>query len=122
VRNGDRDVTGRLHDIKSLTGAMLDALRSGNLTEIGRLLDRHWQLKQGLGPAVSTPTIGAAYRDALDAGATGGKLVGAGGGGHLLLHVPVGRRTDVVTALARHGATRVPALLGGPGVRTTPTP
>jgi D-glycero-alpha-D-manno-heptose-7-phosphate kinase len=119
VRNGDRDVTNRLHDIKSLTGAMLDALRSGNLTEIGHLLDRHWRLKQGLSPAVSTPTVDAAYRDALNAGATGGKLVGAGGGGHLLLHVPVGRRTDVVATLARHGATHVPVRLGGPGVRRT---
>jgi D-glycero-alpha-D-manno-heptose-7-phosphate kinase len=122
VRNGDRDVTDRLHDIKSLTGAMLDALRSGNLPEIGRLLDRHWRLKQGLSPAVSTPTVDAAYRDALDAGATGGKLAGAGGGGHLLLHVPVGRRADVVAALARHGATRVPVRLGGPGVRTVRLP
>jgi D-glycero-alpha-D-manno-heptose-7-phosphate kinase len=118
VRNGDRDVMDRLHDIKSLTEPMLDALGSGNLTEIGRLLDRHWRLKQGLSPAVSTPGIDAAYRDALDAGATGGKLAGAGGGGHLLLHVPVEHRGDVVAALARHGATRVAVRLGGPGVRT----
>ena len=117
VRDGDPDVTDRLHDIKSLTEPMIDALRSGNLTEIGRLLDRHWRLKQGLSPGVSTPAVDAAYRDALDAGATGGKLAGAGGGGHLLLHVPVDRRTDVVAALARHGATPVPVRLGGPGVR-----
>jgi D-glycero-alpha-D-manno-heptose-7-phosphate kinase len=119
VRSGDRDVTARLHDIRSLTEPMIDALRSGNLNEIGRLLHRHWRLKQGLSPAVSTPTVDAAYRDALDAGATGGKLAGAGGGGHLLLHVPVGRRAGVVAALARHGATPVPVRLGGPGVRRT---
>jgi len=119
VRNGDRDVTDRLHEIKSLTVPMTDALREGNLTAIGRLLDRHWRLKRGLSSAVSTPTIDAAYRDALDAGATGGKLAGAGGGGHLLLHVPVDRRTDVVAALARHGATRVPVRLGRAGVRVS---
>jgi len=55
--------------------------------EFGRLLHQSWLLKRGLSDKISTPEIDAIYEQAMSAGATGGKILGAGGGGFLLLFV-----------------------------------
>ena len=57
------------------------------LRHFGELLDYTWKLKRGLGPKVSTGAIDQVYERALAAGAVGGKLLGAGGGGFVLLYV-----------------------------------
>jgi D-glycero-alpha-D-manno-heptose-7-phosphate kinase len=58
-----------------------------SIEEFGRLLNESWQYKRSLSDRVSTPEIDALYGEALKAGAIGGKLLGAGGGGFLLLFV-----------------------------------
>jgi D-glycero-alpha-D-manno-heptose-7-phosphate kinase len=68
-------------------------------TAFGRLLDEAWRLKRTLSAAVSSPRIDELYETACRAGATGGKLLGAGGGGFLLLCVPPERQGDVAAAL-----------------------
>lgn len=60
----------------------------GDLDEFGRLLHESWQLKRELGDGVTNKTVDDIYEAALDAGAVGGKLSGAGGGGFMLLFVP----------------------------------
>ena len=60
---------------------------SGDLAELGELLDESWRLKRSLAENVSTPYIDDVYDTARKAGALGGKLLGAGGGGFLLLFV-----------------------------------
>ena len=72
---------------------------SRDLDDFGRLLDRTWNLKRGLSQEVSTSTIDAFYEKAKAAGALGGKLLGAGGGGFLLFYVPAGKRQAVRAAL-----------------------
>ncbi len=66
---------------------------------LGEILDAGWRLKRGLASKITNPQIDAWYARALDAGAWGGKLCGAGGGGFLLLVVPTERRAAVRTAL-----------------------
>lgn len=61
--------------------------REKNLDEFGRLLDYSWTLKRQTGNAVSTSTIDYLYNKGIEAGALGGKLLGAGGGGFLLFYV-----------------------------------
>src|SRR6185436_17662761 len=73
-------------------GQMVDeALRllhgSGDLGDFGELLDESWRLKRTLAENISTGTIDDIYDTARKAGALGGKLLGAGGGGFLLLFV-----------------------------------
>jgi len=68
---------------------------SRSLDELGRLLHEGWMLKRGLSSGVSNSQIDELYRAARDAGALGGKLLGAGGGGFLLLYVPPERREAV---------------------------
>ena len=62
------------------------------LDAFGALLDEHWQLKRRLSPNVSTPEIDGIYAAAMGAGALGGKLLGAGGGGVLLLFAEPGEQ------------------------------
>lgn len=69
------------------------------LSEFGRLLDHTWRLKRGITSQVSTGSIDALYAKALEAGALGGKLLGAGGGGFLLFFVEPDRQADVQKAL-----------------------
>lgn len=60
---------------------------SSDITEFGRLLYESWKLKRSLTDKISTPEIDAVYDTAMRAGATGGKLLGAGGGGFILFFV-----------------------------------
>ena len=61
--------------------------KNTNLDNFGRLLDYTWKLKKQTGSAVSTNTIDALYEKGIQAGALGGKLLGAGGGGFLVFYV-----------------------------------
>ena len=70
-----------------------------DLEEFGRLLDASWQLKRGLTDRISTPHTDDVYRRGTAAGATGGKLLGAGGGGFMLFFVDPERRQTVKDAL-----------------------
>jgi D-glycero-alpha-D-manno-heptose-7-phosphate kinase len=79
---------------------------SADITEIGRLLHESWTLKRRLSPLVSNDTVDAAYETARRAGALGGKLVGAGGGGFMLLFVAPERHARVREAL--HDLITVP--------------
>ncbi len=77
-------------------------LLTGNepLSEFGALLDQAWQHKRRLGPNVTNHQIDRIYERARTAGALGGKLLGAGGGGFLLLFVPPERQPTLRSALA----------------------
>jgi D-glycero-alpha-D-manno-heptose-7-phosphate kinase len=77
--------------IKGIGLRSRDALASGDLTKFGELLDEHWKVKRGVVGAMSTDAIDAWYRLAKENGAIGGKLVGAGGGGFLMLYCENGR-------------------------------
>lgn len=70
-----------------------------NLDEFGRLLDYSWKLKRGISSGISTDGIDAQYEKALAAGALGGKLLGAGGGGFLLFYVSEEKQDAVKAAL-----------------------
>lgn len=70
-----------------------------DLDEFGRLLDWTWKLKRQVGAAVSTESIDVLYEKGIKAGAIGGKLLGAGGGGFLLFYVPQERQYTVKTEL-----------------------
>lgn len=89
-----------------LAEAGFEALRQGDIGGLGPMLDEAWRLKRQMGQGVSSGLIDEAYDAAMAAGAEGGKLLGAGGGGFLMFLAPP----------ERHGAIR--AALGG--LRETP--
>jgi D-glycero-alpha-D-manno-heptose-7-phosphate kinase len=103
----DRSVLSRLHRIKEIATEVAAAVATGDVPALGGLLDEHWRLKRTLGPGVSTPWTDTLYQRALDAGAAGGKILGAGGGGFLLLAVPADRLSAVRVVLTDAGCTEL---------------
>jgi len=76
----------QLHCLKALALRTAEALDRLRLWEVGRVLNDGWQLKRQLAEGISSPEIEEMYDLALSAGASGGKICGAGGGGFLLLY------------------------------------
>ncbi len=81
--DGDRNVQRRFERIRDIAGAMREALERGAWSEVGRQVAEEWENRKGLAPGVTTPEIDAILAAARDAGAFGGKVCGAGGGGCL---------------------------------------
>ena len=73
--------------------------KDADLDDFGRLLDYTWQLKRGISLGISSDSIDEQYNAAIKAGALGGKLLGAGGGGFLLFYVPKEKQDAVRAAL-----------------------
>jgi D-glycero-alpha-D-manno-heptose-7-phosphate kinase len=98
---GDMEARGRqLRIMKELVDEGIDVLASGtDIRAFGDLLHEAWRAKRSLSAAVSTPEIDRLYARARSAGALGGKLTGAGGGGFLLLFVPPTKQFTVLAAL-----------------------
>ena len=99
-----------LLQIKELVPAFYDVLVKGDedrFCEVGRLLDRAWQLKRSLCDSISNPILDTIYERALAAGALGGKILGAGGGGYFLFYVPTEKQHAVTAALSDLGLSRL---------------
>ena len=76
-----------------------EELQNNNVDAMGEILQQSWLLKKTLASGISNSVIDKAYEKAMIAGATGGKLLGAGGGGFLLFYVPLDKQDDVRTAV-----------------------
>lgn len=74
-------------------------LKEGDMDEFGHLLDEGWKLKRQLSDKISSPEIDVLYATACAAGALGGKVIGAGGGGFMLFYVPLERQAAVREAM-----------------------
>ena len=86
TKSDDGEMVRNLHFVKELGQRSLEALQKGDLDEFGLLMDEHWQHKKRRSGGMSNPQIDEWYALAMQSGATGGKLIGAGGGGFLLFH------------------------------------
>ena len=73
--------------------------KNGDLDEFGRLLDTTWKLKRQTGGSITTNSIDTLYEKGIQAGALGGKLLGAGGGGFLLFYVQPEKQQSVKEAM-----------------------
>ena len=97
-----KDKTQQLLEMKSLVDEAEKILTDKNipLDDFGKLLDYTWHLKKDISTAISTNSIDEQYDKAIEAGAIGGKLLGAGGGGFLLFYVPLNKQDAVKEALS----------------------
>lgn len=92
--------TELLEGLRDLAVYGRECLVSGNLNELGRLMHEGWEMKKGLSSRVTDPELDELYSVALRAGALGGKIAGAGGGGFLLLYCPLEVQEGVRAALS----------------------
>jgi len=90
----------QLGQLRDLAGFAAQRLRDGDVDAIGPALRESWEAKRKLAPGVSNGHIDAAVSRALEAGASGAKLTGAGGGGFLLVICPVEHQRAVRQSLA----------------------
>jgi len=86
TKTADPTMVSNLHYVKELGQRSLEAIESGNLTDLGRIMDEHWTHKKKRSKLMSNPEIDGWYALAMENGALGGKLIGAGGGGFLLFY------------------------------------
>ena len=94
------DEQARLLEMLSLVDDAERVLTSKtDLNEFGRLLDYTWKLKRGISGQISTDSIDGLYKKGIEAGALGGKLLGAGGGGFLLFYVEEDKQESVHKAM-----------------------
>jgi D-glycero-alpha-D-manno-heptose-7-phosphate kinase len=92
-----------LDQLKMITIAMKNALLQGQLNQLGELLHQAWIAKKNLAGAISNEKIDHLYHIALAKGALGGKILGAGGGGYLLLYCPYNRKHIIASELEKVG-------------------
>ncbi|MDJ0933201.1 hypothetical protein [Breoghania sp.] len=78
----DQAVVERQHEIVAMVDAMQEAVLMRDPKECGRLLHHNWELKQQLSSKIGEDSIDALYQKLLSMGAYGGKVLGAGNGGH----------------------------------------
>lgn len=93
----------RMHRIKALGHDTKRILLAGTIDAYGEMLHEHWTNKRKLAAAMSDGTIDEHYEAARKAGAIGGKLMGAGGGGFFMFYVRAGERRRVHEAMGRRG-------------------
>lgn len=112
-----KDKTRQLIEMSNLVTDAEKVLVDKNvdLNEFGRLLDHTWRLKRQTGDKISTDGIDALYEKALSAGAVGGKLLGAGGGGFLVFYVEPEKQALVKKAM--QGMLQVPFCFENGGTK-----
>ncbi|PID86751.1 MAG: GHMP kinase [Chloroflexi bacterium] len=98
-KNNIKDKYAVLDEIKNLAHVAYSELNAGNIDAIGSLLHEGWLLKRSLASQVSNGFIDDLYETARQAGAIGGKIAGAGGGGFLLVYCPYEKQEAVRNAL-----------------------
>lgn len=107
-----------LREMKRLTGEMKDRLLRRRFDEFGELLHEEWQHKKRMSDRISNPELDALYEVAQEEGAIGGKITGAGGGGHMLLYCGFDRKHRVAEALRARGCEPTEVALEPLGLQT----
>ncbi|NDV79331.1 dehydrogenase [Dysgonomonas sp. 511] len=92
-----------MHQIKKQAYEIKEAILKNDLDEIGYILHRGWEYKRNMADGISTPFFEEIYDTAIKAGATGGKISGAGGGGYVFFYCPGNTRFAVGKALDKLG-------------------
>lgn len=103
TKKGDPRVVDSLHEVKEIGLRIRTALEEGALDRFGELLHAHWEAKKRRSAMVSNSDIDRWYGAARDAGALGGKLMGAGGGGFLMFYCPAQSRGALRQRMAAEG-------------------
>ena len=94
-----------MQKLKEQSVMMKEALLKGELNQIGEILNMGWQYKKQMAEGISTTLFEDLYETALQAGATGGKISGAGGGGFIFFYCPGNTRYAVIKSLEKFGGS-----------------
>lgn len=105
VVNKNEQSIEAMHQLKEQARMMKEALLKGNIDDIGRILDFGFRYKKQMAQGISNSFMDELYETALQAGATGGKITGAGGGGFMMFYCPGNSNYKVKEALSKFEGT-----------------
>ena len=105
TKSDDSEMIENLHYVKELGFRSKDALEQGDLESFGAIMHEHWEFKKQRSSAMTNSKIDHWYKLAMQNGAIGGKLIGAGGGGFLLFLTP--EKTRLRRTMIREGLQEV---------------
>jgi len=88
-----------IKEMASLSYDLKYMFENDDLDSVGELLDKNWKLKSQISSGITNPQIDDWYQKGINAGATGGKLLGAGNGGFIMFYVPSEKQKNVINAL-----------------------
>ena len=108
IKQNDKQTIDSLHSVKLLAEELYSYLKKSDITKIGEVLHKGWLAKKKFAEGVSNDQIDKIYDAALKSGAVGGKLTGAGGGGHMLLYCETTKQKAVIEKMESLGLTNVP--------------
>jgi D-glycero-alpha-D-manno-heptose-7-phosphate kinase len=103
VKDNNTSSIEAMHHLKEQAQMMKEAILKGNIDDIGRILDYGFQHKKAMANGISNALIDELYDAAINAGATGGKISGAGGGGFMTFYCPNNTKYEVQAALNKFG-------------------
>ncbi len=107
-----------LHDMKKHAFNMKSQLLKGNVKDFAEELHQSWLTKKKISDIISTKKIEKIYNEAKKQGAIGGKVLGAGGGGHMLFYVDLEKRRKVEKSLVKSGCQIIPFCFENHGLQT----
>jgi D-glycero-alpha-D-manno-heptose-7-phosphate kinase len=110
VRSQNKTSIAAMHHIKDQSIMMKEALLKGELQKIGEIFDFGHQHKKNMASNISNVMLDKIYDKAKSAGATGGKISGAGGGGFMIFYCPGTSRYDVIRSLSQFEGKTIPFL------------
>jgi D-glycero-alpha-D-manno-heptose-7-phosphate kinase len=108
VSNNNEESINAMHQLKAQATQMKEALLKGNLNEIGTILNFGFEQKRKMAANISNSNIENIYAAAMAAGANGGKISGAGGGGFMFFYCPKNTKFNVIKALEQFGGYTKP--------------
>lgn len=118
VSKNDAVVVDSMHQIKEIGKQCIAKLETGDVDWFGESLHMHWQIKKRISSNMSDPKIDAWYEIARKNGALGGKIIGAGGGGFLMVYCPDSRdRSRMRTAMKEEGLNEVRFRIDNEGTK-----
>lgn len=120
VEQQSSEVMESLHESKKIAVAMKNSLLQGRVDDFGDLLNVAWEQKKHLDPQITTPQIDTLYEVARQNGAIGGKILGAGGGGYLLLYCDFRKKHTTAQKLEEAGGQVVQFGLDTCGLQSWP--
>jgi D-glycero-alpha-D-manno-heptose-7-phosphate kinase len=114
----NENVKDRIQSNVDLTFEMRNHLLRGRLNEFGLCLHKAWLLKRSFSSKISNPWLDEIYDGAIQNGAIGGKLLGAGGGGYFLFYVPSFERHKLMTWIDKKGLISAPFIFENFGLQS----
>jgi len=105
IKNKATESINAMHKTKEMAILMKEALLKNKLNQIGDIMHTGWQFKKQMARGISNPCIEELYQAAQEAGATGGKISGAGGGGFMFFYCPGNTRYEVIKSLHTFGGS-----------------